>query len=188
MTALDVTGSTPSTTAALLEALDQEGVSHVVGLPHNFLASLFDRLETHPTIELVGVAREGEAFAIAAGLWLGGKTPCVAVQNTGLLESGDALRGTASRMGVPLLALVSYRGHGKMLAAGLDKGSGLSRDELVARDIDSVALMTEATLNAWGVPYWFLDRSNVGPAVASAMAHARRQRRPVALLLSWELD
>ena len=97
-----------------LRTLSAARITHVIGLPDNTSAPLFDALQAHPSIRLVTVTREGEAFAIASGLWLGGKRPVVVIQNTGLLESGDALRGTAQRMGVPLLCLIGYRGHASL--------------------------------------------------------------------------
>jgi len=33
------------------------------------------------------------ARSVAAGLFVGGKTPIILIQNTGMLESGDSLRG-----------------------------------------------------------------------------------------------
>lgn len=93
------------------------------------------------------VTREGEAFAVASGLWLGGAYPVVVIQNTGLLESGDSLRGTAIRMGVPLLCLVTYRGYHT-----LPKQGG-APDEMTRADVDSVAVVSEPTLDAWRVPY-----------------------------------
>jgi hypothetical protein len=169
----------------LLAALVEQGVTHVLGLPDNDTARLFDALEEHPQVRLVRVAREGEAFAAAAGLWLGGAVPFVVVQNTGLLESGDALRGTVSRMGVPLVVLVGYRGFAKMRSAGRDGAPGpLDRDDLVRRELDSVALMTEPTLAAWGVPCERLDGTADGPRVRDAFLRARQQGQPVALLLT----
>jgi sulfopyruvate decarboxylase TPP-binding subunit len=134
----------PLSADELLELLESEGVTHVVGLPDNDTAPLLDMLADHPRVRLVRVAREGEAFALAAGLWVGGATPVVVIQNTGLLEAGDALRGTASRMGVPLVMLIGYRGFAKMSVAGRVPGElaalpgagggprGLSRNDLVA--------------------------------------------------------
>jgi sulfopyruvate decarboxylase TPP-binding subunit len=171
----------------LVDALESAGVTHVVGLPDSTLGPVFDRIEERPSIRLVRVAREGEAFAVASGLWLGGRRACVAVQNTGLLESGDALRGTASRMGVPLLVLVGYRGFAKLGAAALDPPpSQPDADHLSRVDVDSVALMTEPTLHAWGVPFSRL-RGNAVEAVRSAVDRAERERRPVALLLTSKL-
>ncbi len=118
--------NTPSArTAAVLQALEDSGVTHVVGIPDNTSAPLFDALLHHPTIRLVEVTREGEAFALASGLWLGGANPLVVVQNTGLMESGDALRGTAVRMGAPLAFVVTARGYAR--AAWTPRREGAAR-------------------------------------------------------------
>src|ERR1700682_5988314 len=96
------------TTRRLLESFKEMGITHVVGLPDNSTAALFHELADNPDIYLINVTREGEAFATAAGLWIGGQIPLILIQNTGLLESGDALRGTLTRMRIPVLMLVSY--------------------------------------------------------------------------------
>ena len=85
-------------------------------MPDSVTAPLIERIDTHDETRWIPVTREGEAFAIAAGLWVGGKVPGVVIQNTGLLESGDAIRGVAVRMGVPLVCVVTYRGMAKMAA------------------------------------------------------------------------
>ncbi len=79
------------TAARLLEALVGEGMTHLVGLPDTIWSALIDATEAHSGTRYVPVTREGEAFALAAGLWVGGAEPVVVVQNTGLLESGDSL-------------------------------------------------------------------------------------------------
>jgi hypothetical protein len=185
-------GAEPLSASEMLDRLEGEGVTHVIGLPDNDTAPLLDRLVDHPRVRLVRVAREGEAFAIASGLWLGGATPFVVIQNTGLLEAGDALRGTASRMGIPLVMLVGYRGFAKMRAAGLGGGSGAaagprSREDLVRAELDSVALMTEPTLTAWGVPFERVGGAEDGARVSEAFMRARAEQRPVALLLTHTL-
>lgn len=187
-----MTAGTPLPAADLLDHLEGEGVTHVIGLPDNDTAPLLKLLPDHPRVRLVRVAREGEAFAIASGLWLGGATPFVVIQNTGLLEAGDALRGTASRMGVPLVMLVGYRGFAKMCAAGRDPADGtapgaLEREDLVRAELDSVALMTEPTLSAWGVPFVRLRGAQDRAKVSEAFMRARAEERPVALLLTHTL-
>jgi hypothetical protein len=195
----EASASAPLSADELLELLEGEGVTHVIGLPDNDTAPLLDMLSDHPRVRLVRVAREGEAFAIASGLWIGGATPVVVIQNTGLLEAGDALRGTASRMGVPLVILVGYRGYAKMRAAGRvpgelaalpGAGGGprlLSRNDLVRAELDSVALMTEPTLHAWGVPCERLRGAEDRARVTEAFQRARAEERPVALLLTHTL-
>lgn len=174
----------PIRAGALLEALLAEGVTHVVGLPDSALSPIFERVDRHPSVRRIAVTREGEAFAIASGLWLGGKTPLVAVQCTGLLESGDAFRGTAQRMGVPLVVLVTYRGYEKTAAAGLPLGRVPHRPrDLVRPDADSAALYAEPTLKAWGLPYEMIGDEGDEARVGEAFERARGESRPVALLL-----
>jgi sulfopyruvate decarboxylase TPP-binding subunit len=170
----------------LIEDFEREGVTHVVGLPDNDTAPLFHSLTLHPRLRLVRIAREGEAFALASGLWMGGASPVVVLQNTGLLESGDALRGTASRMGVPLVMLVGYRGFAKMVTSGRAVGPP-SRQEVVRADLDSVALMTEPCLEAWGIPARRLAGAQDRGVVSEAFRQARTEERPVALLLTHTL-
>ncbi len=179
-------GSGAPSAARLIERLVALGTTHVVGIPDNDTAQVFERLCGHPTIRLLSVTREGEAFAIAAGLWIGGQQSVVIIQNTGLLESGDSLRGTAGRMGVPLLCLVGYRGYAKMLAAKL---ATLPRPydaaTLTRADVDSVALLTEPTLAAWGVPFWRHDSDiDTDKVVPHAFETAAQQSQPTVVLLT----
>jgi len=173
--------------AALVAVLEQSEITHVMGIPDNTSAPVFDLLAAHETIQLVTVTREGEAFAIASGVWLGGGRPFVIVQNTGLLESGDAIRGTAARMGVPLPILVTGRGYTKMVRAGLGPGVDLDRDLVTRADVDSVALHTEPTLDAWGIPFERADAETDLRLLEATIARARAEERPVVLLLAQPL-
>lgn len=146
----------------MLAELRRLEVSHVVGVPDNSSAA-------------------GEAFAVASGLWLGGAHPVVLIQNTGLLESGDSLRGTVMRMGVPLLCLVTYRGYDK-----LSNQDG-AQDEMTHADVDSAAVVTEPTLDAWRVSYELYRSADDLTRIARAAARAEAESRPVALLLTRSL-
>jgi sulfopyruvate decarboxylase TPP-binding subunit len=172
-----------------LRTLVATGITHVVGLPDSISGPLFDMVEGHPAIRLVTVTREGEAFAIASGLWIGGARPLVVVQNTGLLESGDSLRGTAQRMAVPLPILVTGRGYAKMHAADAAPGDPLTPELLTRPDVDTTALLTEPTLAAWGVPFARCEGDD-DPAheIRVTIELAREQERPVALVVARKLS
>jgi sulfopyruvate decarboxylase TPP-binding subunit len=175
-------------TLAALRALEEAGVTHVLGVPDNTSAPLFNALLEHPGIRLVEVTREGEAFAIASGLWLGGATPLVVIQNTGFLESGDALRGTAIRMGAPVPFVVTGRGYAKMEAAGMGPETPRTPELLTRPELDSVAFMTEPTLHAWGVPYERCGPGDdPGAALLRLVLETRSGDHPRALLLTAEL-
>lgn len=104
-------GSLQGRSRRIADALLDLGMTHAVGVPENGSRFIFEYLGSSSSCQVVPVCREGEAWAIASGLWIGGKSPVMIIQNTGLLESGDAFRGTAVEMRVPLLALIGYRGY-----------------------------------------------------------------------------
>ena len=173
----------------VLDTLVSLGATHVLGIPDNGSAGLFDLASSDDRLSLLTVTREGEAFAVAAGLWVGGATPVVVIQGTGFLESGDSVRGTAIRMGAPMLCLIGYRGYGKMRRAGIDAGSGPYPPEMLRRaDVDSAALLLEPTLKAWGIPHQVLAPERATEMIQSAWAQAQAEERPVALLLTSPME
>lgn len=205
----------------LYRALLETGASHLVGLPDSRSAALFRQIDEDGNEDggmvSVRVTREGEAFAVAAGLWIGGARPVLSIQNTGLLESGDALRGTVNRIGIPLLCVVGYRGWEKLRRWRGEAGSGgddagtrdddagsvpeedrsspeedrLEPDgdtEILRRpDVDSVALLTEPTLEAWRVPFLQYRGDGDVDRVGELWDRARREGRAAALLLTRRL-
>lgn len=152
----------------IVRALIELGITDAVGVPDNMTRIIFNLLDAEPDLQVVPVCREGEAWAIASGLWVGGRCPVVIIQNTGFFESGDGLRGTAIEMGVPLLVLMDYRGH----------------HTLNKPNTDSAATLFEPTLRAWGLPYRFLDNGEEAPILGAAFEQAQRTRRPVAVLMT----
>ncbi len=172
----------------VFEELRKNGVTHVVGLPDNSSAKLFDLLGGDRGIHLVPVTREGEAFALAAGLWIGGKKPVVLIQNTGFTESGDSFRGTITRMRVPLVCLITYRGYAKMTAWLREGGHAALDAEILSRpSLDSAALITEATLKAWGLPYGFLRSDKDMPELSKAFLRVEEEQQPFGILITQDL-
>ena len=126
--------------ASVVAELKKNNISHVVWLPDSETNFLFQLLDNEPSLDLVPVCREGETMAIAAGLWVGGKRPIVLIQNTGIFEAGDSIRGLALDVNQPLVMLVGYR--------------GWSRHGLTT---DSAARFIEHILHAWGINYYLIE-------------------------------
>lgn len=168
------------TGAGLLQTLQSQGVTHLVGLPDNTSGPVLQLADGNDCPRHVAVTREGEAFAVAAGLWIGGAMPAVLIQNTGLLESGDAIRGTVARMRVPLLCLVTFRGYSTLRGAK----RSYSPDDLSDSSIDSAALLTEPTLRAWGIPYRRLGRCGAEQLLGELLAAARQASFPAVALMT----
>ena len=154
----------------IIDELKKWDVTHVIGLPDNGSAKLFEELRGEPEIDVITVTREGEAFAIASGLYVGGKQPVVLIQNTGFLESGDAIRGTAVNMEIPLVSIIGYRGY-----QTLRPDSNLHPD--------SAATFLEPTLNAWGVPYDIIETDADIHHISGAFRKAQATSLPTAVLI-----
>ena len=156
-----------------VDELKKQGVTHVVGVPDNGARTLFEALWAEDDIDVIGVTREGEAYAIASGLYVGGLTPVVIIQNTGFLETGDAFRGTAYNMGLPIVMLMGYRGY-----QTLEPG---------AESVDTAASFFEPTLKAWNIPYSLLTcDGEVTEQIDAAFRKAAATSLPAAVLLTVE--
>src|SRR5579862_7158286 len=95
----------------VVAALKSSGVTHVIWIPDSELGVWEKALAGPDGLPLIRVCREGEAFGIAAGLYMGGKKPVVIIQCTGLFEAGDALRNVLHDMHLPLFIIVGVRSY-----------------------------------------------------------------------------
>ena len=155
--------------ASVVAELKKNNISHVVWLPDSETNFMFQLLTNEPTLDLVPVCREGETMAIAAGLWVGGKRPIVLIQNTGIFEAGDSIRGLALDINQPLVMLVGYR--------------GWSRHGLTT---DSAARFIEHILHAWGISYYLIETDDDADRISLAIEEAERTSKPVAVLVGTE--
>ena len=87
------------------------GVSHVVWIPDSEVGVWDAALSGASTLRLVRATREGEAIAIAGGLYLGGARPLVIIQCTGFFEAGDSLRNFVHDLTLPLAFLIGLRNY-----------------------------------------------------------------------------
>jgi sulfopyruvate decarboxylase TPP-binding subunit len=62
---------------AIVGLLRELGITHVVWLPDSAIGRWEQALEGAADLQLVSVCREGEAWAVAAGLHIGGARPMV---------------------------------------------------------------------------------------------------------------
>lgn len=141
--------------ASLLQAIE---VSHVVTVPDSTIGRWDDDI-MRAGIEIVRVCREGEAWAIAGGLQLGGMRPLVLIQCTGLFESGDALRNIVHEWGVPLYSFIGYRSY-------------LSQELLPG---DTSLVFTEPILQAWKLDTLLVTRADQHEEVVEHHARCRAE-------------
>ena len=155
--------------ASVVAELKKNDISHVVWLPDSETNFMYQLLTNEPTLDLVPVCREGETMAIAAGLRVGGKRPIVLIQNTGIFEAGDSIRGLGLDVNQPLVMLVGYRGWSR---------HGLTRD--------SAARFIEHILHAWGISYYLIETDDDADRISLAIEEADKTQKPVAVLVGTE--
>ena len=153
----------------VLSQMKQHGVTHVVWLPDSETNWLYLLMKAEPTLTLVAVPREGTAASIAAGLAAGGKKPLILIQNTGLMESGDSIRGWLLGLNVPVVLMVGYRGYTR---------HGVNTD--------TAATYTERFLNAFGIQYYLVEDGADAGRISIAFEEAKKTKRPVAVLVADE--
>ncbi len=154
---------------SLVEEFKKNGVTHIVTIPDSETNYLYELMKEQDWLDVVPSSREGETFAIALGLIVGGKVPVCVIQNTGMMESGDSIRGMAIDSGFPLVMLIGYR--------------GWNRHGVIT---DSAARYTETFLNAMGINYYLLETDDDASRISIAFEEARKNSKPVCVLVGDE--
>ena len=134
----------------IVAAFTELGITHVVWIPDTTTGQWDNALQAAPDFKLIQVCREGEAWALAAGLYLGGAKPIVVIQCTGFFESGDAMRNTVHDYQLPIYGLVGYRSY-------------LNASSLPG---DTCLKFTEPVLEAWALNTVFIDSEEKKPKLA----------------------
>jgi phosphonopyruvate decarboxylase len=90
------------------EELQRRGYDFFAGVPCSFLKNLINHAIN--TGCYVAAANEGDAVAVAAGAWLGGRKSVVLMQNSGLTNATSPLTSLNAIFRLPVLGFVSLRG------------------------------------------------------------------------------
>ena len=143
------------------------GVTHVVTVPDSTIGQWETAIEASG-IALIRVCREGEAWAVAAGLYLGGAAPLVMIQCTGLFESGDALRNVLHDWKLPIPSIIGYRSY-------------LNQEALPG---DTCLVFTEPVLRAWQIDYRLITRVDEYEAMTEHLEAFPTAATPRAVLIA----
>ncbi len=152
----------------IVELLGEMGITHVVWVPDSTFGEWEQAIGSSESLKLVRVCREGEAWAVAAGLHLGGARPLVIIQCTGLFESGDALRNVLYDYKLPLFALIGYRSY-------------LSDSSLPG---DTARVFAEPILKAWDIEYRLIDDPDKRDLISQFYTTCREAQKPGIALIA----
>lgn len=95
----------------ILRALRSAGIDFVASFPDSQISPLITAITSAPDMLHVALSREDEGVGVCAGAYLGGRKPCLLIQNSGLLEAVNDLLSVAVAQELPMLLLIGYRGH-----------------------------------------------------------------------------
>lgn len=151
---------------AVVDLLESMGITHVVTIPDSTIGQ-WDGAIAASGIRLIRVCREGEAWTIAGGLFLGGASPLVLIQCTGLFESGDALRNVLHEWQLPIYSMIGYRSY-------------LNQDTLPG---DTSLVFTEPILAAWKLDVRLITEPAQFPGIATHYRECQAAGRPGVALI-----
>src|SRR6201982_2274856 len=153
-------------------ALKACDVKIVAALPETWLVHLIRMADDDPEVSLIRVAKEEEAIGVSAGAHLAGVNSALLMQNHGFLAAINPIVSLALLYKIPLLMLISYRGHMGEKDPWQTMGG----------------MVTEPLLRAMNIPTWHLTNpSDVYRRLKDAQTLANASLHPVAVLLSREL-
>ena len=107
----------------LYETIKESGIDLILSLPCIMLKGLLQLIEEKNEIQHISITREEEGVGIAAGAYLGGKTPAILIQNSGLGNSVNAIKSLLQLFKIPVIFIMSHRGaEGEKIKAQIPMG------------------------------------------------------------------
>src|SRR5256714_3211803 len=156
----------------IYDALKACDVKIMSALPETWLVHLIRMAEEDPAMKLVRLAKEEEGVGISAGAYLAGVNSVMLMQNHGFLASINGIVSLALLYRIPLLLLISYRGHWGEKDPWQTQGG----------------LATEPLLRALNIPIWHLNTpTDITRRIKDAQTLAHSSLNPVAILMHREI-
>ncbi|HEX9038343.1 MAG TPA: thiamine pyrophosphate-binding protein [Ktedonobacterales bacterium] len=156
----------------VFDALKACDVKIMSALPETWLVHLIRMAEDDPEVTLVRLAKEEEGVGISAGAHLAGVHSALLMQNHGFLAAINPIVSLALLYKIPLLMLISYRGHMGEHDPWQTQGG----------------MATEPILRALNIPtYALTDPRDAQRRIRDAQTLAHAALTPVAVLLTREL-
>src|SRR5437764_10757265 len=150
----------------IYRALKDCGVRLISALPETWLVHLIRMADDDPDMILVRIAKEEEAVGISAGAHLAGVNSALLMQNHGFLAAINPIVSLALLYKIPLLMLISYRGHMGEKDPWQTQGG----------------MVTEPLLRTLGIPVWHLSNPHDAQRrIKDAQTLANASLHPVAV-------
>jgi sulfopyruvate decarboxylase subunit alpha len=154
---------------SIVDGIAAAGIDVVASMPDSQITPVIRLVTADPRFVHVPLTREDDGVGVCAGAYLAGRSGCLLVQNSGLLEAYNDLLTVGVASEIPMLLLVGYRGsigevHWYHGPAGR---------------------VTELALELAGIRFALLDdASRAADVIGRSQTLARAAMRPVAVLMT----
>lgn len=153
----------------LYEHLKGNGADYFASVPCKLLGNLINLLAADDSITYVPVTKEEEGLGLCAGGFLGGKTPVMIMQNTGIGTILSTICSLGIYYSLPITMIVSHRGSpGEKVGAQVPMG-----------------IAAQPLLETVGVPTFSFSDGGQVAQVGALVEYAQVAQRPVAALLDF---
>lgn len=157
----------------IIREVKRADVRFVVALPDRTTSQhVLKPMLKDPELRVVQVCKEDEGVSVCGGLHAAGHRALLLIQYTGLLDSINALRGSAVEGQNPVCLMVGLLGKEPGVEPTKSKKFGLR--------------IVEPILDAMGIEHHLLENSGDAEKVAPAIHKAYANSAPVVLLIGRE--
>jgi len=151
----------------LYEEIKKSGINLILSLPCILLKGILNLIDEKKEIQHIPITREEEGIGIAAGAYLGGKTPAILMQNSGLGNSVNAIKSLLQLYKIPVIFIMSHRGaEGEKISAQIPMGQ-----------------LTPDLLDLLNIPKFIIDSMETIKEVTVAINLSKKSNKSVAILL-----
>lgn len=136
-----------TTDIILYDTIKKSGIDLILSLPCIMLKGLLQLIDERNEIQHIPITREEEGVGIAAGAYLGGRTPAILMQNSGLGNSINAIKSLLQLYRIPGIFIMSHRGaEGEKILAQIPMGK-LTPDLLDLLEIEKYIIDSLDNIN-----------------------------------------
>ncbi len=150
----------------IVDDLVANGIEFVTTVPCKQLGGVIEEVEARDEIFHIPSNKEDEGMGLCAGAYMGGKKPCIIMQNTALGVTLNTLATLIQFYQIPLPMLISYRGE---------------LGEPVACQVE-MAIHTKALLEEMNIPYYHFHHQDQVQEFDAILKYTQMCKKPVAIL------
>jgi len=155
---------------SIIQQIRASGIEFVVSVPDITTSEgLLRPLAKLQSPRLIRICKEDEGVAICAGLAHTGKRALLLIQQTGMLDSINAIRGVAVEYSLPICMMVGL----------LEKEPGVPPRQSTRYGVRIV----EPILDAMGIKYHEIEQQDDVVKIRPAIDEAYAQSKPVVVLI-----